>query len=403
MVCKSLAITVALAALVLVACGEKDEPDLTGPPVVNGGDNQAGGIPTGDGRGAVALEEIGKFESPVFLAQPEGDHALYVVEQAGRILRVTGDGRRVFLDLTRDVKAGGEQGLLSMAFAPDYERSGKFYVDYTNRAGDTRVVEYRRSERSDTEADPRSARVILRVPQPYSNHNGGLVLFGPDDDLYIGLGDGGSAGDPERNGQNLNTPLGKILRIDPRPGGGAEYRVPADNPFADRGDARPEILAYGLRNPWRFSFDPETGDLWIGDVGQSEQEEIDVLRADDVLSGANFGWSAYEGTARFNEDQEAPDAVEPVLTYGRDQGCSVTGGYVVRDPGLPTLFGRYLYADFCAGQLRSFSAADAVPGPVDDDVSLGVQVPSISSFAEDARGHVYAISLEGPVYRLVAG
>jgi glucose/arabinose dehydrogenase len=400
----ALGITIALAAFALGACGEKDEPDLTGPPVVDGSDNQTGGIPTGDGRGAVTLEEVGKFESPIFLAQPEGDHALYVVEQTGRIMRVAGNGRsKVFLDLSREVKAGGEQGLLSVAFAPDYERSGKFYVDYTNRAGDTRVVEYRRDERDETEADRRSARIILRVPQPFSNHNGGLVLFGPDDDLYIGLGDGGSAGDPQRNGQNLGTLLGKILRIDPRPGGGAEYRIPADNPFADRAGARPEILAYGLRNPWRFSFDPETGDLWIGDVGQSGQEEIDVVRADDVLSGANFGWSAFEGTARFNEDQEAPNAVEPVLTYGRDLGCTVTGGYVVRDPGLPTLYGRYLYADFCVGQLRSFSAADAVPGPVDDDVALGVQVPSISSFAEDARGHVYAISLEGPVYRLVAG
>ena len=319
-------------------------------------------------------------------------------------MRLGGNGqRRVFLDLSREVTAGGEQGLLSMAFAPDYERSGRFYVDFTNRGGDTRVVEYRRSERDETKADPRTARVLLRVPQPFSNHNGGLVLFGPDGDLYVGLGDGGSAGDPQRTGQDLGTPLGKILRIDPRPGGGSEYRVPPDNPFADRDDARPEILAYGLRNPWRFSFDRDTGDLWIGDVGQSAQEEIDVIRADDVLSGANFGWSAYEGTARFNEDQEAPDAVEPVLTYGRDQGCSVTGGYVVRDPALPTLYGRYLYADFCAGQLRSFSAADAVPGPVDDDVSLGVQVPSISSFAEDARGRIYAISLEGPVYRLVAG
>jgi glucose/arabinose dehydrogenase len=399
-----LAVALALAAMVLAACGEKDEPELTGPPVVEDtGGAQDGGTPTGDGRGGVDLEEIGDFESPVFLAQPEGEHALYVVEKDGRILRVAGDARRpqVFLDLSREVGASGsEQGLLSMAFAPDYRRTGRFYVDYTNREGDTRVVEYRRSRRDETEADPDTGRVILRVAQPYTNHNGGLVLFGPDGNLYVGLGDGGSAGDPQRNGQDLGTLLGKILRIDPHLGGSASYRIPKGNPFAGRDDARPEILAYGLRNPWRFSFDRETGALWIGDVGQNAQEEIDVVES--VGAGANLGWSAYEGTARFNEDQNAPSALEPVLTYGRDEGCSVTGGYVVRDRALPTLYGRYLYADYCVGQLRSFSAADAVPGPADDDLALGVQVPSISSFAEDVRGHVYAISLEGPVYRLEA-
>ena len=182
----------------------------------------------------------------------------------------------------------------------------------------------------------------------------------------------------------------------------AATRSPRDNPFADRGGARPEILAYGLRNPWRFSFDRETGDLWIGDVGQNEQEEIDFLARDELASGANFGWSAFEGTARFNDDQEAPNAIEPVLTYGRDGGCSVTGGYVVRDPALESLYGRYLYADFCAGQLRSFSADDAaLTGVASDDRPLGLQVPSVSSFAEDSRGHIYATSLDGAVYRLV--
>jgi glucose/arabinose dehydrogenase len=324
-----------------------------------------------------------------------------VVEQGGRIMRVAGNGRpRVFLDLTRLVSTEGtEQGLLSMAFAPDYRRSGRFYVDYTNEDGDTRVVEYRRSKRDETIADPGSAQVILRVQQPFANHNGGLVMFGPDRSLYIGLGDGGSADDPQRNGQDLGTLLGKILRIDPRAGA---YRVPGSNPFADRAGARPEILAYGLRNPWRFSFDQETGGLWIGDVGQSDQEEIDFLAEDELASGANFGWSAFEGTARVNDDQEAPNAIEPVLTYGREGGCSVTGGYVVRDPALESLYGRYLYADFCAGQLRSFSADEAAQaGVASDDRPLGVQVPSVSSFAEDARGRVYATSLDGPVYRLV--
>ena len=405
------AVVAAVLTLAVAGCGEKDEPEVTGPPVANGAGTSGSAI-AGDGRGGIALERIGEFSSPVFLAQPRGERALYVVERTGRIMRATG-GRRpeVFLDLSREVATeGSEQGLLSMAFAPDYRRTGRFYVDYTNRAGDTRVVEYERSKRDESRADPRSARAVLKVAQPYENHNGGLVLFGRAVrgeghsarrgwELYIGLGDGGSGGDPERNGQDLGTLLGKILRIDPRRGGNEPYRIPADNPFADRPGARPEILAYGLRNPWRFSFDREGGALWIGDVGQDDQEEIDVL--ENVESGANFGWSAFEGTAEFNEDEEAPGAIEPVLTYGREGGCSVTGGYVVRDRDLTSLYGRYVYGDFCVGQLRSFTAETALDGEADDDTALGVQVPALSSFAEDTRGHVYALSLEGPVYRLV--
>lgn len=393
-----LLLTCALLGLVAPGCGEKDEPEVTGPPVVDGG---SGDGTTGDGRGGVELERVGEFSEPVFLAQPRGESALYVVERTGRIMRVPRKGRpEVFLDLSRQVSTeGSEQGLLSMAFAPDYRRSGRFYVDYTNRAGDTRVVEYERSRRDEARADPRSARVVLKVDQPFDNHNGGLVLFDREGNLLIGLGDGGAGGDPDRNGQDLGTLLGKILRIDPRPAGGRPYSIPAGNPFADRPGARPEIVAYGLRNPWRFSFDRE-GALWIGDVGQDEQEEIDYLA--EVESGANFGWSAFEGAARFNEDQEAPGAIEPVLTYGREGGCSVTGGYVVRDRALASLHGRYLYGDFCAGQLRSFSAESATDGDADDDTALGVQVPALSSFAEDRAGHIYAISLEGPVYRLVA-
>jgi glucose/arabinose dehydrogenase len=395
---RSLAVA-ALLALFAAGCGEKDEPEVTGPPVVDGGAG-GGSASTGDGRGGVGLDPVGEFDSPVYLAQPRGEHALYVVEQTGRIMRVAGDRRpEVFLDLSREVTTGSEQGLLSVAFAPDYRRSGRLYVDYTNRAGDTRVVEYKRSKRDETRADPRTARVVLKVAQPYENHNGGLLLFDRDGSLLVGLGDGGAGGDPERNGQNLGVLLGKILRIDPLPAKGKPYGIPRGNPFADEPGARPEILAYGLRNPWRFSFDRDTGALWIGDVGQDEQEEIDLL--EDVESGANFGWSAFEGTARFNEDEEAPDAAEPVLTYGREGGCSVTGGYVVRDRAIASLYGRYLYGDFCVGQLRSFSADGATDGEAGDDTALGVQVPGLSSFAEDTAGHVYALSLEGPVYRLV--
>jgi glucose/arabinose dehydrogenase len=217
--------------------------------------------------------------------------------------------------------------------------------------------------------------------------------------LYIGLGDGGSEDDPERRGQDLSTLLGKILRIDPRPSGGRPYSIPGSNPFVGRAGTRPEIYSYGLRNPWRFSFDSATGALAIGDVGQNEFEEVDLV-AEGNGRGANFGWSAYEGLVRFNDDQEAPNAVSPVLVYSHETGCSITGGYVVRDRGLPTLFGRYLYGDYCGAQLRSFPA---MPGRrATDDRALGLEIPQLSSFGEDNAGHIYATSLEGPVYRLAA-
>jgi glucose/arabinose dehydrogenase len=322
-----------------------------------------------------------------------------VVEQTGRVQVLT-DGEREaspFIDLTGQISCCGEQGLLSIAFDPRYEDSGLAYVDYTNRDGDTRVVEYRRSGDDPLTLDPATRRVVLRVDQPFTNHNGGLLLFGPDDLLYIGLGDGGSANDPDRNGQDLGVPLGKILRIDPRPAGGRAYSIPASNPFTDQEGARPEIYSYGLRNPWRFSFDRLTGALSIGDVGQLQFEEIDLVPR-GAGSGANFGWSGYEGFERFNDDQSADDAVQPVLVYDHAEGCSVTGGYVVRDRSLPSLYGRYLYGDYCAGELRSFPSQ---PGRrASDDRALGLNVPSLSSFGEDDAGHVYATSLDGPVYRL---
>jgi len=399
-----LAILLALAIVVAAGCGEKDEPSPEGPPVAtlpDPGSGNGGGSSPATGDGGVALEEIGSFEDPVFVTQPEGDNALYVVEQTGQVIRVASSGKEsTLLDISGEITAGGEQGLLSVAFAPDFQRSGLFYVDYTNSEGDTRVVEY---EAKDGEADERSARTLLAVDQPFANHNGGLLIFDDDDNLLVGLGDGGSAGDPERNGQDLGALLGKILRIDPsaEPGKGSdEYSIPKGNPFADQNGAQPEILAYGLRNPWRFSFDRKTGALWIGDVGQNSLEEIDYVA--EPGKDANFGWSAFEGTERFNADQEAPNAIDPVLTYGRDLGCSVTGGYVVRDKSRESLYGRYLYADFCQGQLRSFTAADAEKGTATDDRALGLQVPSISSFGEDQKGRIYAVSLDGPVFRLVS-
>jgi glucose/arabinose dehydrogenase len=347
-----------------------------------------GGLAVGDGQGGVELEKLGSFDQPVYVTQPEGDpDHLYVVEQCGTIARVPVDGGEpsTFLDISNLVTCGGEQGLLSMAFAPDYADSGRLYVNYTGLDGDSRTVEYRRSGDDPGTADPGSARELVRIQDFAPNHNGGLLLFGPDGELYLGMGDGGGAGDPERTAQNPDSPLGKLLRVD-----------------VDHPGASPEVAALGLRNPWRFSFDRSTDALWIGDVGQDTFEEIDALPPGEIDSAGtppNFGWSAFEGTNRFNSDQQAPDAIRPVLEYGRDRGCSVTGGYVVRDRELTSLYGRYLYGDFCQGELRSFTADP--DREASDDRPVGLEVPNLSSFGEDTSGRVYAVSLSGPVYRLI--
>jgi glucose/arabinose dehydrogenase len=351
----------------------------------------------GNGRGGVELTTVGDFDLPLYVAQPNGDgDDIYVVEQGGTIERVAPNGKRsTFLDVSDEVVSGGEQGLLSMAFAPDYADSGHFFIDYTNPAGDTRVVEY---TARNGRVDESTARVLLAVDQPYPNHNGGQLQFGPDGYLYIGLGDGGGGGDQQRRGLDLSTLLGKILRIDPHPDRNSPYTIPDDNPFVDTEGARPEIYSYGLRNPWRFSFDRQTGDLTIGDVGQDTEEEIDIVGRGDG-SGASFGWSAFEGDRRFNDDQDSPDAVPPVLvTQHADGNCSITGGVIVRDPTLTSLYGRYLYADLCVGDLRSFTPS---PGePAKDDTALGEHIDRIASFGEAADGTVYAVSISGPVYQL---
>jgi hypothetical protein len=242
---------------------------------------------------------------------------------------------------------------------------------------------------------------VLSQSQPEANHNGGQLQFGPDGFLYIGFGDGGGAGDmhgPIGNAQNLNTLLGKILRINPLPRNGKPYQIPASNPFVGRAGARGEIYSYGLRNPWRFSFDRQTGDLSVGDVGQSEVEEIDFVAAGRGR-GANFGWRPFEGNRRFTPG-DAPGHVRPVLEKFQDQGYrSIIGGYVIRDPALRSLRGRYIYGDFVKPGLRT---ARLTPSSAQGDRSLGVTVPNLSSFGEDARGRIYATSLDGPVYRLQA-
>jgi glucose/arabinose dehydrogenase len=305
-----------------------------------------------------------------------------------------------FLDIRSQVTAGGEQGLLSIAFAPDYKSSGRFYVYFTDRSGDQRVVEYTRA--SAERADAGSARLVLKMDDEEDNHNGGLMLFGPDKHLYIGTGDGGGAGDQhgERgNAQNLGSLLGKLLRIDPGEAGGKPYSVPSDNPFVSRGGARGEIYSYGLRNPWRYSFDRRTGDLSIGDVGQDEVEEIDFVRRGKGR-GANFGWRPFEGRSRYASGESAPGHVPPVITRSHGEGwCSITGGVVVRDPELPALRGRYLFGDFCKPRILS---ARLSAGRARSVRRTSLKVDGLASFGEDARGRVYAISLSGSVFRLVS-
>ena len=357
--------------------------------------------------GRVRLVRVGTFAQPVSIAAaPRDRRRLFVVEQGGRIRVVRGGRklRRPFLDVSRLIVSGGEQGLLGLAFAPDYARSRRFYVHFTNRSGDTRVVEYRRSRSNPNVADRRSGRVVLRQDQPETNHNGGQLAFGPDGLLYLGLGDGGGANDrhgARGNAQDLGTILGKIVRIDPRRSGRRSYRIPRDNPFRRRAGARGEIFSYGLRNPWRFSFDRKTGDLVIGDVGQSAIEEIDFVSRDRARGG-NFGWRPFEGTRRLVPGEDAPGHIPPVLQLRHSGGfCSVTGGYVVRDPDLPALAGRYVYGDFCDGKVRS--AVLRSSGAEDDRVLSVPEVGAISSFGEDARGRVYVASLNGPVYRFAQG
>jgi Glucose / Sorbosone dehydrogenase/PASTA domain len=357
------------------------------------------------------LALVGTFSSPTYVTAPPGDgERLFVVQQDGRI-RVVRNGAILptdFLDLTGPVLLGGERGLLSMAFAPDYAASGRFYVYYTADAptGELVIAEYRRSTNPDV-ADPSSGRTVLSIShssQP--NHNGGQLQFGPDGYLYIGTGDGGGGGDPDRNAQNLGSLLGKLLRIDPRPApAGAPYTVPGDNPFVGRPGARAEVWSYGLRNPWRFSFDRQTGDLNIADVGQGSWEEIDFAPAAAGRGrGLNFGWSCWEGRHAYNPNNGEPacqsppsNPVAPVWEYPHSRGCSITGGYVVRDPALPLLAGRYVYGDYCTSPV--WSIALAVPDG-QDDRQTGLSVSSLYSFGEDACGRVYAASGSGPVYRL---
>jgi glucose/arabinose dehydrogenase len=402
-------VLVLVAAIVAVGCGGGG--DAAGRQTATATPSATAGGTTGQEREqeaavsrarGVRLQRVGSFASPVYVTAPPGDRSrVMVVEQDGRI-RVIRDGKVLdapFLDIRSLVTGGGEQGLLSLAFAPDYAESGRFYVYYTDRSEDQRVVEYRAT--SPDRADAGSARLLLRMADDEVNHNGGQLAFGPDGLLYIGTGDGGGGGDQHGsrgNAQNLGSLLGKILRIDPRADGGDAYRVPASNPFVSRGGARGEVYAYGLRNPWRFSFDRRTGALAIGDVGQNEYEEIDYVGRGGG-KGANFGWRPFEGRTRYAAGERAAGHVEPVIVQSHASGnCSITGGVWVRDPGV-SLRGRYVFGDFCKGRIYRARLAG---GRARNVRPTALHVDSLSSFGEDARGRVYVASLNGPVYRIAS-
>ncbi len=357
-----------LASVVLAACGA-------------GGTEAAGDAPiASDGLRVVKVASgLGRITHATAPRSEPG--RLYVVQKEGRVVVL--DGGRVrsqpFLDIADVVGSeGNEQGLLSMAFHPDYPQTPLVYVNYTNRDGDTRVVEL--PVRNGVVARDR-ARELLQVAQPYANHNGGQVAFGPDGKLYVGMGDGGSAGDPENRAQNLDSPLGKVLRLD------------VDDP-----GARWELVAYGVRNPWRFSFDRSKGDLWIGDVGQGAWEEIDFLRRGARLP-VNFGWDVREGTHSFEDKPFTPGGrvVGPVFEYSHSQGCSVTAGFVYRGQRVPGARGRYFLGDYCSGTVWSMRVANG------RRVGLRREpftLPQLTSFGEDARGELYLLSDDGSVFRL---
>jgi glucose/arabinose dehydrogenase len=332
----------------------------------------------------------------------DGSGRLFVVDKGGAIWIVS-DGKRAeaaFLDIGSKVSRGSEQGLLGLAFHPGYPGDPRFYTDYTDVKGNTVVSEWRVSG-DPNRADPGSERVLLRVDQPYPNHNGGDAVFGPDGYLYITLGDGGSGGDPHRNGQKLTTLLGKILRIDvDHPSDGRPYGIPADNPFLDEAGARPEIYVTGVRNPWRIAFDRATGDLWIGDVGQNAFEEIDVVRAGSG-GGQNFGWNPMEGFHCFPSGKScAIDGLTPPVTeYGHGLGCSVTGGVVYRGTAHPALVGAYLFSDYCSGTIW---AIDAATNEVRTPPIVAESHRSISSFGADEAGEVYVTDLAGELLQVTA-
>ncbi len=337
-----------------------------------------------------------RLENPVQVLSPAGDSRLFIVEQHGKV-KIWKQGSllaRPFLDIGRQISTGYERGLLSIAFHPRFAENRQLFVSYTDKEGDTRIERWRVGDNPDV-ADPTSAELVLAQKQPYANHNGGLIAFGPDGMLYVGLGDGGSGGDPHRNGQNLGTLLGKLLRIDIDVE--KSYRVPPDNPFVGRAGAKPEIWAWGLRNPWQFSFDPPSGTLFIGDVGQNAWEEVDAAPA--ARGGLNYGWNLMEGRHPFRRATVSHQGLTlPVVEYPSRDGCTVIGGFVYRGRRHPELAGHYFYADHCKGWIRSFSFERG--RVVDHKQWRLTERLQPSAFGVDAAGELYVVSLTGEVYRI---
>jgi glucose/arabinose dehydrogenase len=367
--------------LLAAACGGSGDPGTPPPPTTSG----------------VRLVEVASgFDQPVYVTAPPGDARVFVVEQTGKI-RIIQNGAALptpFLDVTAKITSGGERGLLSVAFHPSYATNGFLYVYYTDRNGDTRVERYHATPGSST-ADAASGTLVLAQAQPFANHNGGLLMFGPDGKLYVGLGDGGSGGDPQGNGQNPATLLGKILRLDVD--AGQPYAIPAGNPFIGQTGKRPEIWITGVRNPWRYAFDREAGLLYIADVGQNQWEEVDVLPANQ--GGQNLGWNLMEGMHCYGGSGCVQQGLTlPVAEYSHDDGCSITGGFVYRGAAVPGVRGHYFYSDYCKGWLRSFrwtgsAVADARQWDVGD---LG----NVTSFGEDGARELYLTTSSGRVLRL---
>jgi len=377
-------VAIIVAAAVLVGLAVLFAVESPTPPNANASSSAAGARAAPP---SVRLQQLPfTFDQPLYVTSPPGDTSrLFVVEKTG-VIRVIKNGALLpapFLDISGLVSGGGEQGLLSMAFDPKYASNRRFYVDYTNVNGDTRVVRYRASSGNPDVADPASARVLLRVTQPYSNHNGGQLQFGPDGRLYVAMGDGGSGGDPQHRAQDPRTRLGKLLRLN-----------------INVSPVRVRIYAKGLRNPWRFSFDRKTGALWIGDVGQNAWEEIDYVRPGHP-AGLNFGWNGYEGTHVYDAQVAAtlPRAslTWPVAQYSHSLGEAVTGGYVYRGSAVPALRGWYVFADFASGHVWAKKgpggARQVLPG-------ADGKVTQIASFGQDASGELYVVSLAGQVYRI---
>ena len=349
---------------------------------------------------SLTLQEVASgLNGPVYATSPPGDARLFIVEQPGRIRIVQGGSLLAtpFLDITSRVGTGGERGMLSVAFHPQYAANGFFYVYFTGTDGAIRVERFTVSANANV-ANAASAKVILTVPHPRSNHNGGLAMFGPDGMLYLGLGDGGGGGDPDLNGQNVNSLLGKLLRIDVN--SGDPYGIPSGNPFATRTDARREIWAYGLRNPWRFAFDRSAGNLYVADVGQNALEEVNVVPS--TRAGVNYGWNITEGSSCYNAASCNRNGLElPVLEYGHGNNqCSVTGGFVYRGTAIPQLAGTYFYADYCAGWVKSFTYNGAAADQ--RDWNFG-SIGNVTSFGEDSSGEIYITSSNGRVYKIVRG